>query len=736
MFPGSFFPRYTIYEMRYTILMPSPRVTLELRNAKSSELGPQAAEQILTALPTLKRPLIGAPEAVAFEIVAINQTITFQVNLPESVAHYFHSQLTAAYPAIVINRLPDDLKDFQALTSSHLHLTSAYLNFSNASYYPFKTYADFSDTDPLATILGLLSKLPPDQAAVIQILAANTPDSWKKTGFTTAAGRIASDGTHIPNPQKPQIEAKLNQTCHRTAIKLFAAAADPTVAANLLSHLATSFSSLNHAQSNTLKLKKPLLKPSALTTSLPDRSFKGTKKQYLSVSELATIWHLPYLALKDIKNITWGKSLLGEPPITLPTFDTTPEDKRDQVNLFATCEYKNQQAIYGIKNEDRRRHLYVMGKTGTGKSTLLGNMIINDLKHNQGVAVIDPHGDLVETVLHYIPSSRINDVVYLNPADPEYSVRLNPLEATGQEHKELVASGIIAIFQKLYAYSWGPRLEHILRNTLLTLLSRDQSTLEDIVKILTNPQFRKKITESLDDPVLKAFWDDEFANMGDKLRAEAVSPILNKVGQFVSSPLIRGVINHPNNSFSIQEIMDQGKILLVNLSQGKLGEDNSALLGAMLITKIQLTAMNRVYMDEEERRDFFMYVDEFQNFATTSFIKILSEARKYRLCLTLANQYIDQVDEDVRKAIFGNAGSIVTFLVGAQDAYLMSKEFGGAYTEEDLVSLGRFQIINKLSIDGMTSNPFPGFTLSLASSYNQNKDKVIRVSRERYAKKK
>ena len=719
--------------------MPISRTTLELRNSKSSELGPQAAEQIFSALPAIKKSGINPlapPPPISFEILALNQTVFFSINLPSQYAHYIKSQLSAAYPEMTISELPPELQNLHPLLDSTLTLSSATLHLAHGSNYPIKTYHDFTDTDPLSTLLGILSKLPPDQAALIQILASTSSDSWKRQGHKLAEGRTDSEGKHIPNPHKTAIDTKLNQICHRVAIKIVAAGPDQTTSSALLQHLGQTFAALSNAEGNSFKLKTPLINRSRLTTSTRDRTFKYTSKQYLSVAELATLWHLPNIVLKDIKNISWGKNLLGEPPENIPTFNSTPEDKRDQVNLFATCEYKNQQEIYGIKNEDRRRHIYVMGKTGTGKSTLLANMIISDLKHNQGVAVIDPHGDLVETVLHYIPSDRINDVIYLNPADPEYSVRLNPLEATGEEHKELVASGIIAIFQKLYSYSWGPRLEHILRNTLLTLLSRDSSTLEDIVRILTNPKFRANIVDNLEDDVLKAFWTDEFANMGDKLRAEAVSPILNKVGQFVSSPLIRGVINHPNNSFSIQEIMDQGKILLVNLSQGKLGEDNSALLGAMLITKIQLTAMNRVYMMEDDRRDFFLYVDEFQNFATTSFIKILSEARKYRLCLTLANQYIDQVDEDVRKAIFGNAGSIVTFLVGASDSALLAKEFGGQYTEEDLVSLGRYQIINKLSIDGMTSNPFPGLTLPLASSYNQNKDKVIRVSRERYAKKK
>jgi type IV secretory pathway TraG/TraD family ATPase VirD4 len=363
-------------------------------------------------------------------------------------------------------------------------------------------------------------------------------------------------------------------------------------------------------------------------------------------------------------------------------------------------------------------------------------MAINDLKNDEGLCVIDPHGDLVETLLNYIPSRRINDVVYFDPADPERTVKINLFEGENVVHRELIASGIVSIFHKLYEYSWGPRLEYILRNTLLTLLASETSRMSDILDLLTNKALREKIVEELDDQFLKNFWLYEFEKMPDRQRTEAIAPILNKVGQFVSSPLVRNVVNATKSSFSIEDIMNQRKILLVNLSQGKLGEDNATLLGAMLITKIQLAAMGRVNTPEEERKDFFLYVDEFQNFATQSFNKILSEARKYRLNLVLANQYIAQIPEDVQKAIFGNCGSVASFIMGADDAGVFGKEFGGKYTPEDLVSLGRYQIINKLSIDNVTSQPFPATTLPLASSSNQNRAKVIKVSSERWAKKK
>jgi DNA helicase HerA-like ATPase len=468
-----------------------------------------------------------------------------------------------------------------------------------------------------------------------------------------------------------------------------------------------------------------------------ERTLDQTPNQHFSLQELATLYHLPNEKLATIPNIAWGKTLLGEPPENLPVVTRDLElSAKKEINAFAKTTFKNAAAVYGIKRADRRRHMYVIGKTGTGKSTLLANMAINDLKNDEGLCVIDPHGDLVDHLLDYIPSRRINDVVYFDPADTDRTVKINLFEGENVAHRELIASGIVSIFQKLYAYSWGPRLEYILRNALLTLLQSKQARMSDIVDLLTNSKMREKIVSELNDDILKNFWIHEFDKLPDRQRMEAIAPILNKVGQFVSSPLVRDVVNASKSSFSIEDIMSQGKILLVNLSQGKLGEDNATLLGAMLITKIQLAAMGRVYTPEEERRDFYLYVDEFQNFATGSFNKILSEARKYRLNLILANQYIAQIPEDVQKAIFGNCGTMISFVMGAEDAQVFSKEFGDKYSQDDLVSLGRHQIVNKITIDNIVSRPFPAVTLAPASSNNKNREKVIRSSRERYAKKK
>ncbi|HKB88040.1 MAG TPA: type IV secretory system conjugative DNA transfer family protein [Patescibacteria group bacterium] len=362
-------------------------------------------------------------------------------------------------------------------------------------------------------------------------------------------------------------------------------------------------------------------------------------------------------------------------------------------------------------------------------------MAIDDIKKGKGVAIIDPHGDLCDVIMNYIPKHRINDVIYFNPADKDYPIVINPLEVTNKEEAELVVSGIVSIFNKIFGFSWGPRLEYILRNALTTLAEVPNSTLKDVSLLLTNQTFRTRVENSIKDTTMKQFWRDEFDQMTDKLRQEAISPILNKVGQFVTSPLIRSVIGQPKSSIKLDDIMNEGKILIANLSQGKLGEDNAALLGAMLITKLQLAAMHRVDMKEEDRRDFYLYVDEFQNFATGSFIKIMSEARKYHLNIMLANQYMAQIPEEVRKSILGNAGTIMTLAVGASDAEILYKELAEVFSQNDLVNLGNHQIAAKMTIDGKTTRPFLGVTLPLGTSNNQNRDTVIQVSRERWTQK-
>ncbi len=407
----------------------------------------------------------------------------------------------------------------------------------------------------------------------------------------------------------------------------------------------------------------------------------------------------------------------------------------DNITVFAQTNYRNELKRFGIKTDDRRRHMYLIGKTGMGKSTVLENMIVDDIRAGYGVAVVDPHGDLAEKIIEYIPTHRIKDVVYFNPSDINHPIAFNVVEQVDSHLSHLVASGLIGVFQKLWADSWGPRLEYILRNAILAILDFPGSTLLGVVRMLSDKGYRKRVTANIKDPVVKAFWEKEFSGYADKFASEAVSPIQNKVGQFLSSSLMRNIIGQVKSAIDIRDIMDNGKILIMNLSKGRIGEDNSALLGAMMITKIQLAAMSRVDLPENERRDFYLYIDEFQNFSTDSFANILSEARKYRLNLILAHQYIEQLTEKVKPAVFGNVGTLVVFRVGAADAEELVKEFTPTFTEEDIVNLPKYEMYLKLMIDGIASSPFSALGLPplRIDEKTNNTEKVIEYSREKYA---
>lgn len=406
------------------------------------------------------------------------------------------------------------------------------------------------------------------------------------------------------------------------------------------------------------------------------------------------------------------------------------------MNVFAETNYRGQRRRFGIKLDDRRRHMYLVGKTGMGKSTVMERMIVNDMVAGHGIALVDPHGDLVEKMLDFVPSNRVNDIVYINPSDYEYPIGFNVLETVDVTQRHLVASGLMGVFTKIWEGVWSARMEYILNNTILALLEYPGSTMLGIARMLVDPRYRTRVLTKVSDPIVKGFWVDEFANYNDKFRNEAVAPIQNKVGQFLSSAIIRNIVGQPKSTIDLRDIMDSKKILLLNLAKGRIGEDNSSLLGAMMITRLQLAAMSRVDTPETQRSDFFLYVDEFQNFATESFAGILSEARKYRLDLIIAHQYIEQLSEEVAPAVFGNVGTIMAFRVGGEDAEFLEKEFEPTFMQTDLVNLPKYEVYLKLMIDGVASEPFSATTLPpFELQPTNNREKVIAASRERYAQK-
>ncbi len=415
-------------------------------------------------------------------------------------------------------------------------------------------------------------------------------------------------------------------------------------------------------------------------------------------------------------------------------------DPEHDVIYFARTDFRNKNQLFGIKRNDRRQHVYVVGKTGTGKTALLNNMIVQDIANGEGICVVDPHGELVEGILEKIPPERVKDVIYFNPADSDWHIGFNILELPDPKYKHLVASGLMGIFTKIWSNVWSARMEYIMNNAVLALLETPNSTLLGITRILVDKDYRQRVIANVKDPVVKAFWIHEYESWRDQFRNEAIAPIQNKVGQFLSTSLIRNVVGQAKSTIDIFELMNSGKIFLVNVSKGRIGEDNSALLGAMLITKIQLAAMERVRVPEEERVDFYLYVDEFQNFATDSFAGILSEARKYRLNLIVAHQYIGQLVTDVstrvRDAIFGNVGTMILFRIGAADAEFLENEFAPEFVPQDMVNLPNRCIYLKLMVNGITCRPFSASTLApfrLQVSHSIAED-IIEESRKRYAR--
>lgn len=408
-------------------------------------------------------------------------------------------------------------------------------------------------------------------------------------------------------------------------------------------------------------------------------------------------------------------------------------DHNEHVTFFAETNFRNAKRRFGIKTDDRRRHMYIIGKTGMGKTTLIESLILSDIIKGHGCCLIDPHGDTAEKLLDFIPTSRINDLVYFNPADTDFPVGFNILETDNDDQKPLIASGLMGVFKKIWPDVWSARMEYILMNCVLALLDYPGATLLGINRLLVDKEYRARVVAKIRDPIVKTFWIAEFASWSEKYATEAIAPVQNKVGQFLSSSVIRNIVAQVKSTINLRRIMDDEKILIVNLSKGRIGEDNMRLLGGMIVTKIQLAAQERQNMPEKDRKDFYFYVDEFQNFANESFAAILSEARKFRLNLVVAHQYIEQLEEEVAAAIFGNVGTIIAMRVGAADALAMETEFAPTFTPEDLVNITKFQIYLKLMVDGAATPPFSANTLPPIAERTGSQVKVVAVSRERYA---
>jgi len=746
--------------------------TLLIEVPKNNEKAPLAAEQMFASLHGIYADSAAFQPHLSFEIVSIDKFVQFYLHVPKQLVDFIEGQVYAQYPTVEIGKV----EDYTAKTNLAGRFSAGCeLVLTKQDVFPIKMFSDF-EVDPLSGITSVMSKIHPGEEIWLQFIIRPVGDEWQERGIdyidkvkkghdkkkVTFAALPAivmtkifefagnflrvlmdagkeveikdtggSDEVKLSGPVEEalkSIEFKIVKLGFETKVRMVAVSGDLTSSRMKAQGLAAAFKQFNTTNGNGFKHSEIVINDESFIESYKAREFED-RGYVLNISELAAIYHLPHQTV-ETPHIVWAGSKKGEPPSNLPLSENVDPKS---LTVLGETNFRNVYRKFGIKLEDRRRHCYIIGKSGTGKSTLIENMAIDDVVEGRGVVVVDPHGDLVDKVLACVPDNRVDDVIVFDPADRSFPIAFNLLDKVEDDFKGMVASGFVGIFKKIFGESWGPRLEHILRNTVLALLDFPESTMLDIPRMLTEKRFREKVVSFVTDTVIKEFWINEFAQYDAKFRTEAVSPILNKVGQFLSTATIRNIVGQPHSRINIRDIMDTEKILLINLSRGKIGEDNSALLGAMMITKIQLSAMSRADVTMDHRPDCYLYVDEFQNFATESFAVILSEARKYNLNLTIANQYITQMPEIVRDAVFGNAGTIIAFRVGGADADFLVKEFEPIFEANDLVNLDRYQIYTKLLIDGITKPAFSARTLPPVQKLSGNRDKIIETSRANYA---
>lgn len=776
---------------------------LEILVDKNNEKWPGVFEHILIVLHKATDKLqkkhflkhFSTSPTFSFEISKIWNKIRFFIVCPEKYKNFLKNQIYAHFNDIEINEVDDYLK---WIPNDKLYVWNLW--FTKHNYYPIKDFSELQEIgskamiDPYSSITSALSRTWNFTLNTIQINFSPIEDNIWKKDFEEIIKVLTSkkhnlvkkillskhykylkywflpfslfikfvwviinpwsywkheddnkdikDTKHLESTTREedkddipmQIKNKLFLSGFACDINIISAWEDSIEAKNSVKEIFSTLWVFSGSGMNSFKVEY-FWNDENHIDSLKHR--KLSNYFILNTKELSWLVHLPTSYVKT-PCINWVQARNFEPPGNLPIFEEKDESS-DLTPIWKT-NFRGTNMEFWIGPSDRRRHMYVIWKTWMGKSTLLENMIVDDIKKGRWVAVIDPHWDLAEAILWLIPKNRTNNVIVFDPSDTDWPIAFNMFDWVKPEHRSLIASWMVGIFKRIFWDSWGPRLEHILRNTIMSLLEYPNTTLLSVPLMLTSEVYRNRVVQKITDPVVRKFWSSEFDRMAPNQKVEAVSPILNKVGQFLSSPILRNVLWQTKNSFDLRWAMDNQKIIIVNLSKWKIWEDASALLWAMMVTKFQLDAMSRADIKESERKDFYLYVDEFQNFATDSFATILSEARKYKLNLVMANQYIDQMTEEVRWAVFGNVGSLVSFQVGYNDASILKEVFAWAWdiSETDLMNLKKYSIYTKLLIDGMPSPIFSANTLpphKVSEEVIKTRyEKVLTVNREKYCK--
>ncbi len=730
---------------------------LLLQIPRTNEKKELAAEQMFASLhgllTTADKTFFKAPvhERISFEIIVQSKRICFYVWVPQHLKSFVEEQIYAQYPTVHISEV-EDYTDNKAQAYPTKLIGELKLIGNDA--LPIKTFPSF-EVDPLAAITATLAKFEDDEEAWLQLVMRPAPSDWHKKsekyigsirnktvggsssfGVATAlwappegksGGSTAAKLAEYETARASGAESKAQKLAYEVSLRIvYLGNASPAHARMRIQAITASFKQFNTTYLNGFT-QDYLTEDIRFLDLYRNREFKG-RGFMCNIEEVASVYHLPHTNV-ETPNILWANAKTAEPPANVPLVS---EANRDVISPIAVTNFRGHNTMFGLPREDRGRHLYIIGQTGTGKSGLLELMTISDIYSPYGFAVIDPHGDYALNILRRIPPERAKDVLYFNPADTDFPIAFNPMEVLDEKLKTHTASELIGVLKRMFE-SWGPRLEYILRYSLLALLDYPDATMLDITRILTDKKFREDVLTYVQDPVVRNFWQIEFASWNDKFAAEAVAPVLNKVGAFTANPTVRNIIGQPKSTFNIRQIMDERKILIVNLSRGLIGEDNAALLGALMVTKIQMAAMSRADQDQEARVPFYLYVDEFQNFATDSFATILSEARKYALNLTVANQYIAQMMDTVKDAVFGNVGSILSFRTSADDARTMMKYFEPQFTDFDIVHMHNRHFALSMTIEGEKAQAFSATTLNLPEAGPDNSAEIIAHSREKYA---
>lgn len=716
-------------------------MTVEIKTPKDNEIKIDVAEQMFASFSSLKKSgwfsAFDVDDVLAFEIVGKKADIRFYVSAPARIIDLVEKTIYGYYPNADIRKV-----DEPNIFTEEGKVAFGSLVTKDYPYMPLKVFRDFP-SDPLSSIASSLSKMDDNEGALIQILIRPAEGKWKKQGksYVSSTKKTESNPEKATFKTEPKILEKIDEKSSKsgfeTAIRIVVNAKSKELAGLHLKNIKNSFNQFN-SDLNAFKGARILFKGGFMINSIYKffpvfEPWFAKSVSILSSEELATIFHFPNKTV-ETPHIQWLKAKTGPVPAEVPQSGGT---------FIGQGYYRGIKRPVYIGFEDRRRHSYIIGKTGVGKSVLLQDMAIQDIKAGHGVCVIDPHGDLIDEIVKYIPPDRAEDVIYFDPSDTDRPMGLNLLEANTEEQKHFMTTAIINLMYKLYDPQRtgiiGPRFEHAVRNAMLTVMSEQGSTFVEVVRVLTDPKYVQELLPKVDDPIVRRYWTDQIAQTSDFHKSEVLDYIVSKFGRFVTNKTMRNIIGQSKSAFDFRKVMDEGKILLINLSKGKLGEENSSFLGLVLIPKILVAAMSRQEIPEPDRRDFFLYVDEFQNFATPDFATILSEARKYHLNLTVANQFIGQMDEEVKNAVFGNVGTLMSFRVGVTDAAYLQREFQPVFSESDLINVERFHAYMKTIVD---NEPVPPFSVdmtkdikALRSKANQKiSQAVIQLSRLKYGR--